>query len=271
MKRLFSLLVPVAALTASPALLASTIGVQGSPVLDIYWQNGAQTNPVKYVGQVQFEVDEETGDFTVSGSTPGVGATCAEPDPNGNIAFCWGTDQDRITINPYAAGGNLDPYFTFASGVVDFGAASVFSFVFSSPIAPTITGLANYDLSIGGSFSSTSGSPGGSVAIAAPNTIGIAEGFVNGSTLIAGVGPGASFGGPGTVTYGGYSTSGTYDCSLVGGCTSFQAVVTFLASGGGDAFSFSGTYEILPVPVPAAVWLLGSALGILGMVRRRAG
>jgi hypothetical protein len=174
-------------------------------------------------------------------------------------------------IDPYGAGGNLDPFFAFASWVVDFGAPSIFSFVFSSPISPTITGLANYSLSVGGSFSSTSGSPGGSIAIAAPNTLGIAEGLVNGSTVIAGVGPGASFGGPGTVTYGPYSTSGTYDCSLVGGCTSFQAAVRFLGSGGGDAFSFSGTYEILLVPVPAAVWLLGSAIGVLGMVRRRAG
>lgn len=72
------------------------------------------------------------------------------------------------------------------------------------------------------------------------------------------------------MTYGPYATSGTYDCSLIGGCTSFQAAVRFLASGGGDAFSFSGTYEILPVPVPAAVWLFGSAVGLLGWMRRRA-
>jgi hypothetical protein len=268
MYRASRLTLSLLALCAAPAAMGTTVGVTTNPTIDIYWYNGTIENPSqKYVGQVQFDVDEE-GNFFVSGYTPAEGASCAEPDPY-QPTFCWGADQDRITVSN-ANSGNLDPYFTFASGVVDFGAASIFSFVFSSPIAPTITGMADYVLDIGLTFSSTSGSPGGSIGIAAPNTLGIAEGLVNGTTLIAGTGPAAGFGGPGTVVYGPYQVSGTYDCSLVGGCTSFQSRVSFLGSGGGDAYSFSGRYEITPVPVPAAVWLFGSAVGLLGWMRRRA-
>lgn len=35
--------------------------------------------------------------------------------------------------------------------------------------------------------------------------------------------------------------------------------------------SYSGVLNIAPIPVPAAVWLFGSALGLLGLSRRRLG
>ena len=34
--------------------------------------------------------------------------------------------------------------------------------------------------------------------------------------------------------------------------------------------SYGGALNLAPIPVPAAVWLLGSALGVLGWIRRRA-
>jgi hypothetical protein len=86
----------------------------------------------------------------------------------------------------------------------------------------------------------------------------VATGSVNnewtGDTAInlTGVGT-ASITGDGSYVY------GTDELAVTGG-----AVIAGSAQGGG--FTISGTL----VPIPAAVWLFGSALGLLGWVRRRA-
>lgn len=277
MSRFSHLALSVLTLGAAQSALAATVGLQGSPTLEVYWQNATiEGAPLRYVGSVQFGVDEE-GNFFVTGSTPAEGVSCdtvTPTDPNA-VNFCWGTgaNEDLITIgqNTY---GNLDPFFTFSFSAIDFGAPSVFIYTFSSPVAPPIAGPASYSLDLAGSF--TDGSPlnGGSLSMAAPNTMGVLEGILNGTTVIAGIGTGLvdAAGPPNSATYGPFATSGPYDCSLIGGCTSFGVRLAFLGSGSADAYSFTGRFEITEaVPVPAAVWLLGSALGALGFVRRRAG
>lgn len=37
----------------------------------------------------------------------------------------------------------------------------------------------------------------------------------------------------------------------------------------GTAFGEMMTFQVAPVPVPAGVWLFGSALGLLGWMRRK--
>ncbi len=49
------------------------------------------------------------------------------------------------------------------------------------------------------------------------------------------------------------------------------AVVFEIASGGTTTFSAFGRIDLVPIPVPAAVWLMGSALGLLAMFRRKVG
>ncbi len=141
--------------------------------------------------------------------------------------------------------------------------------MFSVPIAP-VAGLVSYTLDLAGSFSNGSPNDGGSLSMAAPNTLGVLEGRFNGTTSIDGIGGPAAFPAFVSSTYGPFASAGTYDCSLLGACTSMQARLSFLGSGGTDAFSFTGRFEITPVPVPAALWLSGSALGLLGWMRRRA-
>jgi hypothetical protein len=268
MKLFVKMLAPVAATLVVPATWASTIGVTGDPTLTIQWQNNAG-GPVRDVGSVSFTVDDE-GNFIASGVT---GSTCTADAETGSVACTWGTGDEQDTININYAYGNLDPFVNFGYGVVDAGAASVFTVTFSSPIVPTITGVANYTLSLAGSFTNGTPNNGGSLAMAAPNTLGVLEGLLNLTTAVDGTGVGAGFapGPPFSATYGPYGTSGTYDCSVLGGCTSLQARLSFLGSGGFDAYSFTGSFEVTDaVPVPAAVWLLGSALGVLGVLRRHA-
>ncbi len=257
--------------------MASTIGIAGNPTLDLYWQNGTVENPpVRYVGTVQFEVDDE-GYFTPTGITAGdTGSSCGF-DENAGQYFCtWGADQDTITIggNTY---GNLDPFVNFGIGFVDLGAASIFSAAFSTPIAPTITGMASYTLDLAGSFSNGSPNDGGSLSgVVAPNTFGILDAVINpvgpaaGWAAFTGIGTSALFPSGGSSTYGPFAAAGPFDCSLVGGCTGMGVRLAFLGSGGADAYSFTGRFEIVEaVPVPAAVWMFGSALGVLGALRRR--
>lgn len=253
MNRLLRFALPwTLALCATPTF-ATTVGVTADPTLNIWWDNPTDATARMLVGTVVFEVDENGG-FVADAQS-----------------FTWGSGDEMDTIDFLGGDGNLDPFVNFAVGVIDSGAASIFTFTFSSPVAPALTGLVNYTLDLAGSFSNGSPNNGGSLAMAAPNTLGVLEGRFNGTTSIDGIGGPAVFPALVSSTYGPFASSGTYDCSLIGACTSMQARLSFLGSGGADAYNFTGRFEITPVPVPAAVWLLGSALGLLGVVRRRMG
>lgn len=271
MKQIRGVLVATLASCFAPAALASTIGA-GSPTLSIVWQNGTIANPpVRDVGTVQFDVDDQ-GNFIASGVS---GSNCSADAESGSVACTWGTGDQQDTININYAFGNLDPFMSFSYGVVDAGAASIFTITFTSPIVPTISGMANYNLSLAGSFTNGTPNNGGSFTMAAPNTLGVFEALLNATTSIDGMGGTGttSFlpGPPGSVGFGYSDVSGTYDCSVLGGCTSFQSRLSFLGTGSFDAYSFTGSFEITEaVPLPAAVWLLGSALGVIGVLRRRA-
>lgn len=251
MHRQLQKLLAVALVCAAPASFASTIGVTGAPSLEIFWRNPAIVGaPTQFVGEVPLTVD---ADGNIAGDTQ-------------SFSWTWSGEEDTITVS--YAGGNLDPFLNFSFGVVDSGSASIFTFVYSSPVAPMLMGAVNYTVDLAGSFSNGSPNNGGSLGMAAPNTINVLEALLDGN-LVDGAGGGASFGAGGSSIYGPFAAAGTFDCSAIGGCTNMSTRLSFIGSGGDDAYSFTGRFEITPVPVPTAVWLLGSAIGVLGWVRRR--
>jgi hypothetical protein len=237
------------------AAQASTIGVQGAPELSIYWNNGIG-GPDRLVTTtpVVFDVDEQTGDFSTGSQS---------------YSWTWRNPQtglfetDTITLN--FAGGNFDPVVVLAVGFVDVGAPSVFTFGVSAPLA--VAGPVSYKLDLSGSFSdgaSDGGSMGLGMAPPAPDIMDGQLDFVS----VAGIGtPLAGFTPGGNSTFSFPSVLGSTTCGA--GCTDFGLLLSAKGSGGGDGMSFTGRFEITPVPVPTAIWLLGSALGVLGYLRRR--
>ena len=254
MRRLFRCVAASALALCSATTFASTVGVTTSPTLRVWWDDPEDATPRVLVGTVTFAVNED-GSFQAEAQS-----------------FTWGYGAEEDTLHFYDGDGNLDPFVNFAVGVVDSGAPSTFTFTFSTPVAPTISGPVNYTLDLAGSFTNGSPNNGGSLSMAAPNTLGVLEARFNGTTSIDGIGGTGTtgFGSGGSSVYGPFASSGTYDCSGLGGCTSMTARLSFTGSGGSDAYNFTGRFEIIPVPVPAAVWLFGSAVGLLGWVRRRA-
>ena len=142
---------------------------------------------------------------------------------------------------------------------------SVYTFAISSPLAPAITGPANYKLDLSGSFADGA-SDGGSMGLGTA-TYGIMDGQLDLASF-AGIGSAiASFPAGGSTPFSFTSVTGTVNCSVP--CNDFGLLLSAKGSGGGDAMSFTGRLEITPVPAPGALWLMGTAFGLLGRYLRR--
>lgn len=255
------------AVASVPAFGAPVVGFDSGAVTILrYWQDGSAVAPAMAFAPILVELNgDASGDFALSGAV----ATRA--------------NTDLITVKYLS--GNVDPVINFGVQFKDSGAPSIFTFEVIAPLEPTLTGLQNFRLDLVGSFADGSPANGGTIA---PNADfgSIMNATVKKSddsafTAIAGTGAGASFK-PFSDVYGAgglYSLLGTYDCGAVG-CTDFGIRLSVLGSGGGDVLGLNARFEIVPrdpitsgapVPLPAAAWLLGSALAcLLGAAQRRA-
>ncbi len=178
---------------------------------------------------------------------------------------------------------DTDPVITFNGNVLDFGAPSAFSFIFSQSIVPTpAPGVATSSLS----GSTTNGGGVTGVVSISPNAppAGISQdpggvdeimvyslstnGAVTWQNVGIDLGPAFSSN-PGLVsdTYGPFNSAAVAGPAGSGNYTDMRVDVNFTLSGGNDRFTFNGDATI----VPEVSTGLEIALGLLGfgLLRRR--
>jgi hypothetical protein len=177
--------------------------------------------------------------------------------PEQTISFSGG---DQVTISGSAS---ADPVISYGIAVVDFGAPSVFGFLFSIPVGPgdlpAMPTVVNSSI-VGGLTDFT----GNGVTITAINPH-VQDNYLEGVAFTWSVGDSASFGpgAPGSLyTYGPFAfgpaagPAGPYTGNFV-------TTANFSLSGGGDIAALTGFCSIDPIPLPPTLLLLGS--GLLGL------
>lgn len=160
-----------------------------------------------------------------------------------------------------------DPMISYGISVTDFGAPSIFGFFFSTPIVPVI-GPNAVDASIAGALNDFTGN-GVSItptaALLQLSSVGPAV-----TSMGVDVGPAAAYGpgAPGAFyTYGAY-TAGPIP-GPIGVWTTLSTAIGFSLSGGGDIAVLTGFAQIVPVPEPSSLALLGIGAAALALVARR--
>jgi hypothetical protein len=208
------------------------------------------------------------------------GTITAVEDPNTGEWFVenyfWSGAEGQITLN---AAMDPDPQIVYAASVIDFGAPSIFGFVFAMPIVPTAApGIATHDHS----SSTTDGGGGGTpvTALAPPGIIPVDGDATpeiavytlsqNGGVtfLNAGMDLSPSFVGGVSGGVQGPFAEGPIAGPAGAGFYNFMRVdVNFSMTGGSDAYTFNGKATIVPEPTTAALFGLG--LGGLALFGRR--
>jgi hypothetical protein len=174
-----------------------------------------------------------------------------------------GNGEGSVTLN---ADLDPDPSIAYGIAVVDFGAPSVFGFVFGTPIVPT--GAPNFvTASIVGGLTDFTGD-GVAITPVLPDSDGdtvpelqVAEVGFPTTNMGVDVGPGASF--P-AATAGALYPYGPFSSGVLlgpgpGPWTFLSVSTSFMLSGGGDVAALTGFASIELVPEPHALCLLLSA------------
>lgn len=193
---------------------------------------------------------DEDGDGVISGS------------------FMYGNNGDLISGNFFTVD---DPIINIAVSAIDGGAAS--SFFVSAMLLTDIPG-ATYTYDLTGSGGYTGGVPANGVGLSPIGTNpGVFLGYKD-DVLVASAGDAQFTPNSGTLpvsgVYGPVSNSGaTLVCAA--GCTSDTLTVAWTGTGQGDSYGLTAQFinKPAPVPVPAALPLMLSAVSALGIIGLR--
>jgi hypothetical protein len=175
----------------------------------------------------------------------------------------------------------LDPTGSFSASYTDFGTPSTFVTTFSFPtFTPTLFGTVAFSGSVSGSVTDgTAVRDGVSYSPSVPNP-GVFRYQLFDTTpaplATFFLDPGAAFapGPPDSHTTGPYSNTGSPLVVSTGpnGVGSVTVISSFMGSGGNDQYSFSGRWDVTPVPEPSSLALALTGLlglGALAWKRRR--
>jgi len=185
-------------------------------------------------------------------------------------------------MSPVAAGssgfarvavtGDSDPFISFAVSATDTGAPDVFTFVFSIPVSPLLTGLVSVHSTLGVTLTAppTVGASGESIA---PNPSFSNIMLANIDACPAGVDVGTGFSTPASTSLTqSFNATGTVDLGA-GGCDpagNLLVEVSFQGSGNGAGYGLTGLFEVTQVPEPTSIAIIGAGLlGLFGVRRRR--
>ncbi len=179
----------------------------------------------------------------------------------GTVASYMGGDLTPVWDFGWNMTADADP---FIDGIFSFtnltGATQTFNVLLNLPVFPAFSpGLKSGDLSF--SFTDTNNS--GAASVTNISWAGLIDG-ISAMTLFAGD---TSCGGVGCGFSLGPITNGPLPHPA--GVASTLGIQLSFDLSAGDTAIFDTRFEVAVVPVPAAVWLFGSALGLLGWMRRK--
>ena len=213
---------------------------------------------------------EQAGVYTEAG----LGCQDIEGTPT---ASCAGTNAvvgggEGLRLDSWSLFLDSDPVVSASVAVTNLSAVTQqYTLLFTLPVSPAIPGGTVIGGSIQGGATDNNGN---GVTLAAPTS----SSFY--TALIDALAVQTLYGAPQSFSAGSFASLnvpnlafGTPIPSQAGppALTSIAIRLDFLLSAG-DSASFTSNFVVQPavVPVPAAAWLLGSALGLFGVIRRKA-
>jgi hypothetical protein len=167
---------------------------------------------------------------------------------------------------------DVDPMLSFNFSLNNFTAYNqVYTIAYNTPLAPTLSGTVNSSASLTATLTDAAGVAGAKIAPANGNG-NIMRSWdltVNGNQISKNVDVGSQFiVGSGITASNTWSAVNTLECGIAGdACETMSTVLTLMLSKG-DKVTLQGSV-VQTVPVPASVWLFGSALALLLRMRRK--
>lgn len=189
----------------------------------------------------------------------------------GPITLTASDGSGSLTIG--SASFDPDPVLLFsASAINNTGGPLAYSFAFNAPLSPALIGPVASQAELGVTLTDGGGNGAAVQPLVGQGTmLRSFDLYGSGASISKNVDVGTlhsiAAGASSSTAFALFNASSSLDCGQP--CVAMSAVLSFTLTGN-DAVGFSGKITQTAVPLPAAAWLLGSALiGMLGVARGR--